>query len=234
MREAGFQPFVAAQSVSRIEGKKFFTKHVIRFRPTNMTLAQVGDTTVEAILVNSHDGTSCYELSLGAMRLACLNGMMVSEGLQEAVRIRHTGSIIQSVVLATQAMIENAPKVVEAIKNWKAITLKPEEALILAEEAHSLRFADSPVATQIAPASLLQLRRGADNGTDLWSTFNRVQENVMEGGLRTFRTRQNTEEGVVIPARRSRTQPIKGIAENIKLNRALWSLAEKMAALKTA
>ena len=222
MREAGFLPYNAAQSLSRTPGKQFFTKHIIRFRPENSALSQVGDTAVEAVLVNSHDGTSPYELSLGAFRLACLNGMMVSEGLADLVKIRHTGNIIESVIENTRRILDAAPLVANAISRWKTIDLKPSEARILAEEAHSLRFEDganAPVAEK-----LLQPRRLADNGTDLWTTFNRIQENVITGGLRTTNP---------VTFRRNRTRPVVGIAENTKLNRALWSLAEKMAELKT-
>jgi hypothetical protein len=221
MRNAGFLPYSAMQSVSRTLDKQFFTKHVIRFRPANVTLAQVGDTSVETVLINSHDGTSLYDLSLGAFRLACLNGMMVSEGLVQGVKIRHTGNIIDAVIENTQRLIESAPKVVDAIQNWKTIDLNPSEARILAEEAHSLRFDEGAVAPE--PEKLLQPRRREDAGTDLWSTFNRIQENVVNGGLRTF----NSET-----RRRNRTRAVTGIGESSKLNRALWSLAEKMAALK--
>jgi hypothetical protein len=229
MRSAGFLPYNALQSRTKIAGKEFFTKHVIRFRPEDVTLAQVGDTTVEAVLINSHDGTSRYELSLGAFRLACLNGMMVAEGLTEIVRIRHTGNIIESVIEATQNLLANAPLVTEAIKLWKTIDLHPSEARILAEEAHSLRFDEGAIAPPVE--KLLQPRRQADSGTDLWSTFNRVQENVVEGGLRTYTPSGFNEHGYVA-ARANKTRPVVGIAENTKLNRALWSLAAKMAALK--
>lgn len=221
MREAGFLPYNVLQSRTRIAGKQFFTKHVIRFRPQNVSLAQVGDTTVESVLVNSHDGTSAYELSLGAFRLACLNGMMVAEGLAEIVRVRHTGNIIADVIDATQRILLAAPKVVETISRWKTIDLNPAEARILAEEAHSLRFDQGTPAP--TAERLLQPRRQADTGTDLWTTFNRVQENTVEGGLRTYSAN----------GRRLRTRAVTGIAENSKLNRALWSLAEKMAQLKT-
>ena len=221
MRAAGFLPYNAVQSVSRILDKKYFTKHMIRFRAQDVSLAQVGDTTVEAILINSHDGTSAYEVSLGAFRLACLNGMMVPEGVTEIVKIRHTGNIIQSVIEATSNILLAAPKVTEAVKLWKTIDLRPEEARILAEEAHSLRFEEGAVSP--APEKLLQPRRTSDSGIDLWSTFNRIQENTVEGGLRTFNADTR---------RRNRTRAVVGIAENTKLNRALWSLAEKMAALK--
>ena len=101
-----FPPYSATQSLSRIADKKFFTKHLIRFRPENTTLAQVGDTAVEAVLVNSHDGTSQYEISLGAFRLACLNGMMVAEGSLKIFKVRHTGNIISEVIDATSRIIE--------------------------------------------------------------------------------------------------------------------------------
>ena len=72
---------------------------------------------------------------------------------------------------------------------------------------------------------MLTIRRREDTGNDLWSVFNRVQENTVRGGLR-FR---NEETG-----RRNRTREVKGIDQNIRLNRALWELAEKMASLKAA
>ena len=232
MREAGFFPYSAQQSLSRTSDKKFFTKHLIRFRPENVTLAQVGDTAVEAVLVNSHDGTSQYEISLGAFRLACLNGMMVAEGMAQIFKVRHTGNIIADVIEATQNVIAAAPKVVEQISQWKTIDLLPVEARILAEEAHSLRFDEG--ATAPAAEKLLQPRRSADNATDLWTTFNRIQENTINGGLRTIvpgHIDENT--GRYLATRRNRTRAVTGIAESTKLNRALWSLAEKMAELKT-
>lgn len=231
MRNAGFLPYSATQSLSRIADKKFLTKHLIRFRPENTTLAQVGDTAVEAVLVNSHDGTSQYEISLGAFRLACLNGMMVAEGFAQIFKVRHTGNIISEVIDATSRIIEAAPQVVEQISRWKTIDLLPSEARILAEEAHSLRFEDG----QVAPAAekLLQPRRSSDNATDLWTTFNRIQENVIEGGLRTYTPSTTDENGRYVAPRRNRTRAVTGIAQNTQLNRALWSLAAKMAEIKT-
>lgn len=231
MREAGFQPYSAIQSRTRIPGKSDFTKHLIRFRPQNAQLANLGDTSVEVVLVNSHDGSSRYELSAGAFRLACLNGLMVAESLIEAMKIRHTGNIISEVIDATQRILDRAPIVAETINRWKQVNLAPAEARILAEEAHSLRFDDGATAAPSAER-LLAPRRSADNGTDLWTTFNRIQENTVAGGLRTYTQPTHDANGRYIPGRRNRTRAVVGIAENTKLNRALWSLAEKMAALK--
>jgi len=57
---------------------------------------------------------------------------------------------------------------------------------------------------------------------DLWTTFNTVQENLIRGGLR----------GRTAKGNRTSTRAVKGVSENVRLNKALWTLAEKMAQLK--
>lgn len=224
MRENGFQPVSASQSRSRIEDKKNFTKHMIRFRNNDTQLTKVGDSLLDTVLVNSHDGTSRYELSAGIMRLACLNGLMVSEGLISSVKIRHTGDITVKVVESSLSILNQAPMIAEVIQVWRQIQLERQEQLLLAEAAHSLRFEeDSTLAVAITPERLLTVRRYNDNGNDLWSVFNRIQENVIRGGLR------GRTEGF----RAVRTKAVKGIDNDVRLNKAMWTLAEKMAELKS-
>src|SRR5260370_37458164 len=71
LRDAGYQPVQASQSASRIVVTGLFTKHMLRFAATNDNLSVVGDSKLEAVLINSHDGTSAYYLSLGLFRLVC-------------------------------------------------------------------------------------------------------------------------------------------------------------------
>lgn len=226
MRQNGFLPVSAQQSRTRVEGKENFTKHMIRFRPANVSLVSVGDSAVEVILINSHDGTSRYDLSCGVFRLACLNGMMVSEGLVERIRIRHTGNIIEEVIQSTERIISQAPKVMEAIELWRGIQLTQPEQLILAEAAYDLRF-EQPVGN-LTPNDLLTARRREDVSNDLYTTFNRIQENTVRGGLRHTVVNPETNQ-----SRRTRTREVKGIDQDSKLNRALWAIGEKMAALKS-
>jgi hypothetical protein len=61
---------------------------------------------------------------------------------------------------------------------------------------------------------------------DLWTTFNKVQENVVRGGLRGVR-RDETGR-----SRRVRSRAINGIDQHIRLNQALWTLSQHMANLK--
>jgi uncharacterized protein DUF932 len=222
MRAHNFFPVKASQSRTRIAGKQFFTKHMIRFRAGDVQLSAVGDSVLEMVLVNSHDGSSAYELSAGVFRLACLNGMMVAESLLEAIHVRHTGNILEEVIEGSQKLLANVPVVSDTIQNWKRIILNQGEQVALAESAHSLRFEED---AEVKPVQLLTPRRSNDAGSDLWSTFNRVQENTVRGGIRYIDGHSH---------RRNRTREVKGISENVKLNRALWTLAEKMASLKAA
>jgi hypothetical protein len=223
LRNAGFAPMFATQSSSRIAGKSFFTKHQLRFRSLGQTLTVVGDTAVEAIMTNSHDGTSVFEMALGAFRLACLNGMTVSEGMVQSIKVRHTGNIIEQVVESVHHLITMAPKVVEAIQTWKRIEMSDEEQMILAEGALALRYEDN---APITADKLLIANRNQDTANDLWTVFNRVQENAVRGGIK-YKTETDSQ------TRRMRTREVKGIDQNSRLNRELWALAEKMAELKS-
>ena len=66
LRKEGFQPFAVTQTRVRDEGKRDFTKHMLRLRHAS----QIADTEAnEIILLNSHDGTSSYQMLAGMFRL---------------------------------------------------------------------------------------------------------------------------------------------------------------------
>jgi hypothetical protein len=227
MRE-GFQPFAAKQSVVRIDDKQAFAKHMIRLRQVSSAVA-VNDVFPEVVLVNSHDGSSAYKLMGGLFRLVCSNGLIVADSLLAAQKIRHTGNVIDQVVQGTITIVKEMPRTIDAVARWKQIQLNREEQMVMAEAAHYLRFADAEgtVNTPIRPEQLLAVRRREDSASDLWSTFNHVQENVIRGGLRA-RDWSNAERR----GRRVTTREVKGIDQDVKLNRALWTITEKMAQLK--
>jgi hypothetical protein len=91
-----------------------------------------------------------------------------------------------------------------------------------AEAALRLRFEDVSKAP-ISPRILLECRRTEDAGNDLWHVFNRLQEHLTCGGQRDWSRRR--EDGRRFP----RTRAISGLDRNIRLNRDLWNLAERVA-----
>jgi hypothetical protein len=225
MRANGFMPIRASQSRTRIEGKGEFTKHLLRFRHTSfLNTVAVGDEIPEIVLVNSHDGASAYKLNAGIFRLVCLNGLVVSTSDFGNISVRHSGSedLPSRVIEASFEIINDMPKVMGQINAWKQIALPPPVQTALAEGA--VEVLDN---NKINPADLLRSRRQADNpnpdGTrSLWTTFNAVQENVIKGGVPLPRT---------ATGRRSSTKQIRDIGKDVRLNRALWNLASKVAEL---
>lgn len=226
MADAGFVPVAAKQGKTRTAGKENFTKHMIRFRSIKQNL-RTADSQVETVLVNGHDGTSRYKLMAGIFRFICENGLIVADSLLESINVMHSGNVIPEVVEGAQFIFDNASKVIDASEAWKIIDLEPAEQNAFAEVAHELRFprdAEGKTTTEVTPQMLLNARRSEDEGSDLWRTFNRVQENATQG----FRGRYNWE----LRRRQRGVRAIKNIDGDVKINRALWSLGEKMAALK--
>jgi hypothetical protein len=199
---------------------------MIRFRNVSSLgqLAVVGDSVLETVLVNSHDGTSAYKLMCGVFRFVCSNGMVVADSLLESIHVRHTGNVIEEVISGSERILKAAPQVMDAIQQWKTIDLTTPEQHLLAETAHSMRFPvdeeTGKTHTEVTPDHLLRARRTDDSGSDLWHTFNRIQENTLKG-VKTW-----------TPRGRVSSRAVKGIDGDVKLNRALWTLAERMAELK--
>lgn len=230
MRDNGFLPVFAKQGRSRVEGKSDFTKHLVRFRPDGerAVTRRIGGIYPEVVVVNSHDGTSAYQVMAGLLRLICLNGMVVSDRDMTSIKIPHKGDVIDKVIEGSFTVIEESRKAVGFADEWSGITLNTEEQLVMAEAAHTIRFADSEghVSTPIKPEQLLQVRRREDSGSDLWRVQSRLQENMIRGGLSALGRDQNNK------SRRITTREVRNIDADVRINRALWQLTERMAELK--
>jgi len=229
LRKEGFDPFFAQQARTRIDGKAAFTKHMMRLRHRSITNAD-GEA-FEIVLVNANDGTSSYQMIPGYFRFVCANGLMVGDTFNE-VKVRHSGNAIHDVIEGAFTVLEDAEEITEQVQSFKAITVSDAERVILAEAAHHLRFADAyKEEGKQAPVTvdqMLRTRRRDDRASDLWTAFNVVQENTIRGGLYGH---TRTAEGRV---RRQRTRAVGGIDQNKALNRALWTLTERMAELKAS
>lgn len=215
MREVGFIPTQIIQSGSRKEDNKGFGKHLIRFRKVSEPL-MVGGYFNEGILTNSHNGACCFDFSIGAMRLVCENGLCSPAGEHDAIKVRHTGTV-DDVIDASFTVISSVEKQTDSIDAMRRITLDRREQELFSHAALALK-----VETELelkGHSVLLKPRRSEDLKNDLWTTFNVIQENLIKGGVRTT-------------SRGRRMRAVNGIDENVKLNRALWMLADSFAKLK--
>jgi len=145
--------------------------------------------------------------------------------------IRHSGKVIDDVRRGVDEIMTEVPRILESVNDMQTIELTRDERGILARAAFSLKFDES---VPLDPSKLLAHRRYGDEKTDLWTTFNVVEENLTKGGLRYEIPAGRDESGQYVPRRRQRTREVKSIQEDTKLNKALWTLAEEMKKLKLA
>ncbi|WP_073140141.1 DUF932 domain-containing protein [Muricoccus roseus] len=232
LRREGFAPVLARQTRPRDAERSGHTKHLIRFRHEGQANQprRLGMTFPEVVLINSHDGTSAYHVTAGVFRLACLNGMVVSDGPERSVKVPHKGDVVRQVIEGSFEVLDASRQAIEAADAWTGVTLNRDEQHALADAARVLRFGDEEgnVSTPIQADQFLRPRRVADALDDLWTTFNRVQENTIRGGLQAWGRDGNNRP------RRVTSREVTGIDQDVKLNRALWMLGERMAALKGA
>jgi len=219
LRKEGFQPFMVTQTRTRHEDRRDYTKHMIRLRHASQINAR-GEAN-EIILLNSHDGTSSYQMLAGMFRFVCSNGLVCGDTVAD-VRVPHKGDVAGQVIEGAYQVLHGFGRALESRESMQAITLDEGEAEVFARAALSLKYDDPDKPAPITESQILMPRRFDDRRPDLWSVFNRTQENLTKGGL----------HGRSANGRRQQTRPVQGIDSDIRLNRALWLLADGLRQLK--
>lgn len=207
-------------SAARVKNiaRQGFQKHLFSFRHDNLQLKNVGDSVPQIILKNSYDGSSSLQVMLGIYRFVCANGLIVGSSWA-SYRIRHVGAnAVQSAVQAALDVSKQADLVADKVQLMQAKLMSQGEMFDLAAAAAQLVRPDNALMVDVS--SLLTPRRAADTDNNLWTVYNRIQENVIRGGLVYSTANSN---GTIV--RRTR-RAVRAIDANIKLNKGLWILAE--------
>ena len=220
LRREGWFPFFAVQSVPRDGSRHGHAKHMLRLRRDD----GIGKPeAAEVIIVNSHDGTSAYQMFAGMLRFVCTNSMIAGERFEE-VRVPHKGGIQDQIIEGVYTVAEDFPRLIDATETMKETRLSQAEQTVLAEASLVARYGEDE--SPVRPDQIITPRRREDAGQSVWQTFNVIQENLVRGGLHG---RRQASDGRI---RRTQTRAINGIDQNVTLNRALWTLAEGMQKLK--
>jgi hypothetical protein len=218
-RDNGWYPVEVRENKVRIDDKKGYQKHLIRFRHFDYLLTKEDDIP-EIILTNSHDKTSSFVIKLGVFRFVCENGLVVASSMFESFNIRHIGYNAFRVEEAIAKIVAYLPELIQKIKLYKSINLSPAEQLSFAKAAKEIRFEQHQ---EIDLSSMLKVRREGDYGDDLWRVFNRIEESCIRGGIKG----KNTLTG-----RNFTSKPVTNIDKQLKINENLFELTHKIANIK--
>jgi hypothetical protein len=231
LQKEGFSVVGAKQSVTRDPGRAPFTKHLLRLRKIEDDAKHsVGDTVFEMLLRNANDGTSTYELFAGLFRIRCLNSLVALSETLSSVKVRHSGNVADNVIEGSYRVLDEAELALSAPQDWSQLQLTQSDQKVLAEAVHTVRFGETEEGERpaIDPAQLLIPRREGDRANDLWTAWNRTQENAIRGNLHGSRIDENNRR------RRVTTREIKGVDQTLRINKALWLIGEHFAAAKKA
>lgn len=212
----GFEPFMVAQTNSRDDLKRGYARHMVRLRHQNESSAEGSP---EIILGNALDGTGAYSITNGYFRMVCQNGLVTGDVLS-TFKIPHTGKVTERVVESCYSVLENFHKADDLMEEMKGTELAHQEMLVFAESALKARYGDDE--PPVDPVKILKPRRREDLRGDLWTTFNVVQENLIRGGA-SQRDKDCKKKSV---------RAITSVDRDVKLNQALWVLAEGMLQIK--
>ena len=151
-------------------------------------------------LSNSCNGNQPLQMSLGMFRQVCSNGLVRFDQHAETEKIKHNEINYRDLDRFVTSMNSKANRLLTEVNEMKRKGLSIEDMKKLAIEAASLRYDDLSL---INIDDLFAVNRVEDESNDLWTVFNRIQENL--------------------------THDITNMKEDIKLNQQLFSLAESFA-----
>jgi hypothetical protein len=217
--EQGWHPTKAHQYMSKSNvSSNNFRRHLMRFRNEDFAnTMSVGDTVPEIVMFNSHDATSSFRFHIGLFRMVCSNGLVVATDTFGEYRIRHQRYDTNQVITAVNEITGNFPQIYGKMDAMNSKVLSHNDIVEYGKMAVERRWGKE---RSVDMDGLLQVRRSADKGNELWKVFNRVQENMLKGGIITSRKVDGRE---II----NKTRAIKSIDQNVSINKMLWNLSEE-------
>jgi hypothetical protein len=216
MNDAGFT--VHEQRVDKARKSPLeFQRHMVVFRNDSVQTPD-GSYVPQMLWINSHNGKSPAVMKLGIYRFVCTNGMVVGNDFATE-RVRHAGELAKEVLDRVRNLSAKSVKVFDQIDAWSKIDLSQAQRDEFARRAAVIRFGEAKL-QQYNHLDLLNVRRTEDDKGDMWSVFNRVQENAVKGGM-IGRNANN---------RQVRSKSLNSIGLDVNFNEKLWELADEFVA----
>ena len=174
---------------------------------------------------NRYDGLGAVEFMAGVFRLVCSNGMVISTESFGEMKLNHRGysfEEMRKLVGDRVVSIEEQVAVMNAMKDTNLIKEQQRELALkgLMIRGQVSKKEEGKFRGKVDVLTLDEIltpQRSEDQGTDLWNTFNVVQEKMIHGGF-------HTQLGIDTKVRKVRA--IKSFEQDINLNKALFEEAK--------
>lgn len=132
------------------------------------------DSLCSVTIKNSCNGKSPLEMHLGMFRLVCSNGLIRKETMFEQ-KIKHIEANKQNLNHLIYNFTQKQDLILNSFQKLKTKNLSPDKIREFAYRAAKLRFTDLE---NVNIDSLYSVNRPEDNANDIYTVFNRIQENL--------------------------------------------------------
>jgi len=218
LEKLGWLPVQAAQRKSRKEGGTIFSKHMVAFQNPDIkiTSADGDDAYPRILLTNSHDGMQAFKFSVGIFRLVCSNGLVIADEQFSDFKIKHKGYTFGELRNVVRQAVEDLPNRVQVMNDMKNRILTEDEKRKMALDAMLIRAGVKELQyDEETITDILDPKRDADKGDDLWRVFNVIQEKITQGDFHAALT----------GAKVRKVRKIKSFEKDMKVNKELFKLA---------
>jgi Domain of unknown function (DUF932) len=207
--DRGWLPVEARQSKRACD--QLHTTHMIVFRRPDTNL-HVGGVLPQINWTNNHAAARRGTLLGGFFKWICSNGLVVSAGIAETKYHRiHIDGADLDINKALAACLARLDEAESDIHKWMNLELNFGQKQDFARRAIIVKNQNDPIwSSHFDAHEFLNTRRPEDKRNDLWTVFNVVQENIIQGGIR---------------GANGTTRGITQVSETMRINQGLWQLA---------
>ena len=204
--------------VRKIE-KENKQKHVVMLEPDDSKM--VDGTNLRLIIYNSLDKSTSIRIYLGAYRDVCENGLVFGDDIMQPIRIKHTYQGWKDVIAKVANEYQSAKyRTEQTIKQMMNKYLSYGQQGMLAEQIANIINKDI-TGHIIDPLQLNIAHHPEDMGKNIWYTYQRIQYNVMNGGIERVISRDKEQ---LISKTHKVTDPYKQLKYNLEIYNACKQL----------
>jgi hypothetical protein len=194
-------------------GKGEYAQHQLRLR--NAGMPNVGDSLIEAVIRNSHNGLTSFSVNTGLYRLVCSNGLTVPTSIADSISVKHMKVDMGTIRQITDEFAERLPMVQRSVGKMESTFLNEEKLVDFVNKSAMIRWEKGSI-PKLDIEAFLNPEREGDVGNSVWKTFNVIQEKFVRGGMK-----YQSKRGRMVSMKE-----LKSFQNINKINTNLWELAE--------
>lgn len=163
----------------------------------------------EVVIMNSYDGSSPLKVYVGVFRMICSNGLVIKTKDFGEAKIRHMGTPAETAFDIVKGFAKNIRFAVEAQEKLVNTELSEIQITEFAKQAAKLRW---DLAEDADFEEFTSALRPEDEGNSAWLVYNRLQEKLMQGGVK-------------MKGMKRTAKALTNAAKDIEVNEKLFDLA---------